>query len=153
MLALVLSLVVASASPALAAPLVVQRDRADNGFSFTYDAEEDEIVDAASSLRLDSRDPVSFIVSVSETPDPESGKEPLRGRISLGLSKDRVVRYEGLFTLEITNSEGEVAFTESQERKIVLRPKRGQRKASMSFFFDLPSGGYDVTAYFERTEG
>lgn len=132
-----------------AAPLDVERDRTDNGYSFTYDAAEGEIVDAASSIRFDRRDPVSFIIYVRENPKSEVVGERLRTRLSVGLNKDRVVRYDGTFSFEITDSAGTVVHTDSRDMKIVLRPKAGERKGSLSFVFDLPSGSYSASGSFE----
>lgn len=137
---------------ALAAPLEMERDRTDNGYSFTYDATEGEIVDAASSIRFDRRDPVSFVIYVRDNTKSDVVGERLRTRLSVGLSKDRVVRYDGTFWFEITDSAGTVIHTDSRDMKVVLRPKPGQRKASMSFVFDLPSGSYHATGFFERAE-
>jgi hypothetical protein len=137
-------------SSATAAPLEVERDRTDNGFSFSYDATEGEITTAASSIRFDRRDPVSFIIYVRENPNSDVVGERLRTRLSVGLSKDRAVRYRGTFWFEITDAAGTVVHRDEVARKIVLRPKPGARKASMGFVFDLPSGSYDATGYFER---
>lgn len=136
----------------VAAPLEVERDRTDNGYSFTYDATEGEITEAASSIRFDRRDPVSFVIYVRENTSSDEIGERLRARLSVALNKDRVVRYDGTFWFEITDATGAVVATDGCERKIVLRPKAGSRKAAMSFVFDLPSGSYDAAGYFEASE-
>lgn len=133
-----------------AAPLVVEQDRTDNGYSFTYDATEGKIGDAASSIRFDRRDPVSFIIYVRENKTSEEVGTRLRTRLSIGLNKDRVVRYDGTFSFEISDSVGTVVYTDSRDLKIILRPKPGERKDALSFVFDLPSGSYNATGYFER---
>jgi hypothetical protein len=132
-----------------AAPWVVEQDRTDNGYSFTYDATEGKIGDAASSIRIDRRDPVSFVIYVRENKHSDEVGERLRTRLSVGLSRDRTVRYDGTFSFEITDRAGSVVYTDSRELKIVLRPKPGERKEALSFVFDLPSGTYDATGYFE----
>lgn len=137
---------------ALAAPLDVRRDRTDNGYSFTYDATQGEIVDAASSIRFDRRDPVSFIIYVRENTKSDELGERLRTRLSVALNKDRVVRYKGTFSFAITDSAGTVIHSDSRDLKVVLRPKPGARKASMSFVFDLPSGSYNAAGFFEGSD-
>ena len=135
-----------------AEPLEMERDRTDNGYSFTYDASKGEIVDAASSIRFDRRDPVSFVIYVRENTKSDVVGERLRTRLSVALNKDRAVRYDGTFSFEITDSAGTVVYSDSRELKVVLRPKPGQRKESMSFVFDLPSGSYNSSGLFERVE-
>ena len=145
-------LVVVAPGIALAEPLDVERDRTDNGYSFTYDATKGEIVDAASSIRFDRRDPVSFVIYVRENTKSEVVGERLRTRLSVALNKDRAVRYDGTFSFEITDSAGTMVHTDSRELNVVLRPKPGQRKESIAFVFDLPSGSYHATGFFERAE-
>lgn len=135
---------------AAAAPLVVDSDRTDNGFSFTYDASEGEIGDAASSIRIDKRDPVSFVINIHQNPRSDELGERLRTRLSVALNKDRVVRYNGTFWFEVTDAAGTVVHSDTRERKIVLRPRAGSRRSVMWFAFDLPSGSYDAAGYFER---
>lgn len=149
--AILLALLVAWAPmAAAAAPLVVDSDRTDNDFSFTYDAAEGEIVDAASSIRIDKRDPVSFVINIHENPKSDELGERLRTRLSVALNKDQVVRYKGTFWFEVTDAAGAVVCSDSRERKVVLRPRPGSRRAVMWFAFDLPSGSYDAAGYFER---
>lgn len=149
--AILLALLVAGAPvAAAAAPLVVESDRTDNGFSFTYDAAEGEMVDAASSIRFDKRDPVSFVINIHQNPKSDQPGERLRTRLSVGLNKDRVVRYKGTFWFEVTDAAGSIVYSDSRERKIVLRPRPGSRRSVMWFTFDVPSGSYDAAGYFER---
>lgn len=136
----------------LAGPLDVDRDRTDNGYSFTYDAIEGEIGEAASSIRFDRRDPVSFIIYVRENQRSDEVGKRLRTGLSVALSKDRAVRYDGTFWFEITDPAGTVIHSDSREMRVVLRPKPGKRKESMSFVFDLPSGSYHATGFFEGAE-
>ena len=151
--ALALALLVAVApGVVVAAPLEVERDRTDNGYSFTYDAAEGEIVSAASSIRFDRRDPVSFVIYVRRNTKSDTVGERLRTRLSVAVNKDRVVRYDGTFSFEITDPAGTVVYGASRELKVVLRPKPGQRKKSLSFVFDLPSGDYNATGFFEGDE-
>ncbi len=140
----------AFAGPAAAGPLDVSSDRTDNGFSFTYDSTTGEITQAASSLRYDSRDPVSFIINIRENPKSDDVGERLRARLSLGLNRGmkRAVRYDGTFWFEITDRTDTVAFTDSEDRRIVLRPRPGWRRSVIRFNFDLPSGTYDAKALF-----
>ena len=137
---------------ASAAPLTVERDRTDNGYSFSYDATNGEITQAASSIRFDRRDPVSFVIYVRENTKSEVVGERLRARLSLGLNGDRAVRYRGTFWFEITDVAGAIVYSDEVTRKIVLRPQPGARKAAMAFVFDLPSGSYNASGYFEATE-
>jgi hypothetical protein len=130
---------------ALAAPLVMSRDRADNALFFTYDADDDSIETATSSVRHQRDDPVAFITTVAES----DRALPLEGRISLRLSSKKAVSYDGTFTYTATDSDGAVAFTESKERSFTLRPRPGKRSTSIRFSFDLPSGDYEVTGKFE----
>lgn len=136
-------------SPASAAPLEVERDRTDNGYSFTYDAATGEMPQAASSVRFDSRDRVSFVIYVRDNTKSDVVGERLRTVLSLALKKDRVVRYRGTFWFEITDAAGSVVYRDEVARKIVLRPRPGSRKAWMGFVFDLPSGSYNAAGYFE----
>jgi hypothetical protein len=133
-----------------AEPLEMERDRTDNVYSFSYDATEGEIGIATSGIRFDRRDPVSFIIYVRDNEKSDEVGERLRTRLSVGLSKDRTVRYNGTFSFEITDRAGTVVYKDCRELKIVLRPRPGQRNEGFSFVFDLPSGSYDATGYFKR---
>ena len=130
---------------ALAAPMVMSRDRADNALFFTYDADDDSIETATSSVRHERDDPVAFITTIEES----DGSSPLVGRISLRLTSRKAVVYDGTFTYTVTDADSDVAFTGSKERSFTLRPKAGKRSTSMRFSFDLPSGEYEVTGRFE----
>lgn len=137
---------------AVAAPLDVDRDRTDNGYSFTYDAAEGEIGDAASSIRFDRRDPVSFIIYVRENQHSDEVGKRLRTQLSVALTKDHAVRYDGTFWFEITDPAGTIIYSDSRELHVVLRPKPGKRKESFSFAFDLPSGSYNAAGFFKGAE-
>jgi hypothetical protein len=130
---------------ALAAPMVMSRDRADNALFFTYDATDDSIETATSSIRHQRDDPVSFVTTVEEA----DNTLPLVGRISLRLTSKKAVVYDGTFTYSVTDADGDVAFTGSRHRSFTLRPKAGKRSTAIRFSFDLPSGDYEVTGRFE----
>lgn len=154
-LALVLALLVTVIPAAVvAAPMKVESDRTDNDYSFTYDAAGGEITLAQSSVRFNRRDPVSFTIYVQENSKSDEVGQRLRARLSVALNpnKDGVVRYEGTFSFEITDSEGTVEHGDSRDLKVVLRPKPGERKASLSFVFDLPSGDHNAKGFFEGAE-
>lgn len=148
---LVAVIVVFLCASAGAAPLNVRSDRSDNTFYFSYDATSGEITESSSGARFVRSDPVTFILYVREAPDGAEEGDRLRARFALELNKQRVVRYRGVFTLEARNSLGEVVYTESVKRKVVLRPTTGERKKSFSIGFDLPSGSYESRALFKSS--
>ena len=152
--ALMVCLVVGRASPVSAAPVDVQRDRTDNGFSFSYDAAQGEITDAASSIRIDRTDPVSFVINIRENPNSDEVGRRLRARMSVALNKGHGARrYEGNFWFEIVDGAGTVVYSAARPRELVLRPKPQRRSDVMRFNFDLPSGSYSAAGFFERTAG
>lgn len=133
---------------ALAAPTVMQRDRADNSMSFSYDADDNDITEATSSIRTRRGDPVSVTTTVQDVEtDP-----PLRGQITLRLNHDHSVTYDGTFTFQIKDITGVVAYEASRYASFTLRPREGKRSKKMSFRFDLPSGDYSVFATFVASE-
>ena len=133
---------------ALAAPTVMQRDRADNSMSFTYDADDNDVTQATSSLRIRRGDPVQFTTTVDDLEtDP-----PIRGWISLRLIEKRTVVYDGTFTFHVRDTAGSVVFRASRHASFTLRSQPGKRTKDLSFRFDLPSGDYSVTSTFVASE-
>ena len=124
----------------------VSQDRADNSLTFVYEAEDDEITGAASSVRHSRGDLVDFITTVADA----DGATPLAGKITLRLIGRTPVTYNGTFTFVVTDADGNTAFTESQVKKFTLRPKVGKRTQRLRFGFDLPSGEYSVRAKFAQ---
>ncbi|MFN2526424.1 MAG: hypothetical protein ABR505_09210 [Actinomycetota bacterium] len=143
----VLNLLLTVAGSAQASPVEIRRDRTDNTYTFTYDADEGEITLAASSRRIRRDDRVSFLVGVKSDPDAEVG-ERLRARISLELSSRKAARYDGTFTLIVKNSDGEVVHKQAEDASFFLRPRAGERRAELKLRFDLPSGDYESIARF-----
>lgn len=125
----------------------VQRDRTDNTYTFTYDADEGEITLAASSRRITRNDRVSFLVGLRSDPDAEVG-ERLTARISLQLHARKALRYDGTFSLVVRTPEGEPVLKQERREDFVLRPRDGQRRAEFRMNFDLPSGDYEAHAKF-----
>lgn len=141
------NILVLFAGTAHASPIEIRRDRTDNTYTFTYDAEEGEITLAASSRRIDRDDRVSFLVGVRADKEAEEG-DRLLARISLHLTSRKPVRYDGTFTLVVKDSDGEVVHTQEQDGHFVLRPSSGERRAELTVRFDLPSGDYESFARF-----
>src|SRR5687768_2229530 len=121
-------LVLALCSAAAAAPLNVKSDRSDNTFYFTYESPSGRITESSSGARFVRKDPVTFLVYVSEAPAGAEAGERLRARFAFELNKRRIVRYRGIFTLEVRDSLGAVVYIEDVKRKVVLKPARGERK-------------------------
>lgn len=149
--ALIGLLVVALCSTAAAAPLNVRSDRSDNTFYFTYEAPSGRITESSSGARFVRKDPVSFLLYVTESAEGAEPGERLRARFAFELNNRRVVRYRGTFTLEVRDSLGAVVYTDDVERKVVLRPTRADRKKDFSLRFDLPSGSYEARALFKSS--
>ena len=84
---------------------------------------------------------------VRETDDAGSG---LQGRLRLRLNGDHATIYDGWFSFRVTTTEGRVAFQRLRPANIRLRPQPGQRRATLSFRFDLPSGSYNAAGYFRK---
>ena len=146
--ALVLAAVVAVAllpARAHAGPVTVEADRTDNAVTFVYDAGSGEI-EKDTTERNEDGDGVSFQVAIRESDDAGSG---LVGRLKLRLDGERHTVYEGWFSLEITDEDGEVAFKRLRPATIHLRPRPGQRRAALPFRFDVPSGTYEAEGSFE----
>ena len=144
-------LVLALSTAAVAAPLNVRSDRSDNTFYFTYESASGRITDSSSSARFVRKDPVSFLLYVTEAAAGAEEGRRLRARFAFELNKRRVVRYRGTFTLEVRNSVGAVVSTDEVSRKVVLRPSRGNRKRDFSINFDLPTGSYEARALFKSS--
>ena len=137
-----------SAIPPAGAHGRAARDRAsDNEVSFTYD-EGSGAITRRSSEESGSRKAVAFLVGISEAEGTGSG---LVGRIKLRLRGDDPVTFDGWFTLDVTTSEGSPAFNRQRPATIVLRPQPGQRRATLTFRFDVPSGTYDAAAAFDAS--
>jgi hypothetical protein len=132
--------------PVAFAASVKDDDAVDNNFEFTYEAENDEIVTATSSMVHKINDDVAFTVSVAE----KSGSSPLVGRVRFGLLDDEGVRYRGKVRFRILSASG-TAYEDTQSVAFTLRPKSGKRSHSLRFPFDLPeSGDYSVDVRFGR---
>lgn len=144
-------LLLAVTATATAAPLNVNSDRSDNTFYFTYESASGQITESSSSARFVRKDPVSFLIYVTEGPEGAEQGERLRARFAFELNKRRVVRYRGTFTLEVRDSLGAVVYTDEVQRKVVLRPERGERKKDFSLRFDLPTGSYEARALFKSS--
>ena len=138
--------VLGTALPAAAAPRTVGRDSADNGFSFSYDAEAGEITQGTSSLRFVAQDRVNYLTSFDLAAAPAEGQR-LVAKISLKLFTQRVTVYDGTFKVVIEAADGTRTVL-SKVAKVTLRPEPGARTARLSFRIDLPSGDYDVTSSF-----
>lgn len=136
------------AAPASAAPLVMGRDRSDNGIYFVYDPETRSIPEygSATGPSDNSFDRVSFTVAVGTTPVEEP--DPLVGIISLRLKGKRAVRYEGTFVVRITDSNEERALNVKIPVARTLRPKPGKRRATLTKTFSVPGGFYTADAVF-----
>lgn len=138
------------APPASAAPLQMARDRSDNTFYFTYDASSGWITTASSSGRFVRGDAVSFLIYIAEAPKADRG-ERLVARFAFELNRKRAVRYAGTFSYELRNDLGVVVHSGSVQRKLVLRPRAGERKKSFSMRFDVPTGAYEAKAFFKAS--
>ena len=134
--------------PIAFAASVKNDDHVDNSFSFTYNAEVDEMVVATSSKRFSFDDDVDFSVSVAETGDATN---PLVGRVRFGLLAKRGVRYSGTITFRVVDPRGNAAGYETTEPvSFTLRPRKGQRVKTVTFPFDVASGDYTVDVSFSR---
>lgn len=134
--------------PVAFAASVKDDDAVDNNFEFTYDAENDEMVDATSSKPpTNINDDVDFTVSIAE----KNGNAPLLGRVRFGLLADEGVRYRGTVRLRVLADSGGATYEDTQPVSFTLRPKGGQRTHNLRFPFDLPeSGHYRVRVTFGR---
>lgn len=133
--------------PVAFAASVKDDDRVDNFFSFTFDADEDELVTASSSVRHKQGDDVFFTVSIAD----KAGRTPLLGRVRFGLIADEGVRYNGTVSFEVVSASGGSAYEADKPVSFTLRPKKGKRAQTFRFPFDLPdSGDYSVRVTFGR---
>ena len=139
--ALLLSLV-----PAAFAHPAASEGRTDNDVSFTYESDSGTMPSETSSRRKSDQDGVDFKVKVDESDDSGSG---LIGKLRLRLDGEEHATYDGWFSFKVTGEDGEVAFKRMRPATIQLRPQPGHRKASLTFRFDLPSGNYYATGYYE----
>jgi hypothetical protein len=144
--ALQLALVLTVAAPAQAAPITMDRDRADNSFYFSWDADLDEILEAYSATRLRRGDRVRFYVYVRDPSNTEG--DPLAGVLKLALRSRRAVRYEGTFILRIRDAGGQLVHVARRAAAFTMRPKDGFRRKRLAFQVDLPSGIYTARARF-----
>lgn len=132
--------------PIAFAASVKQDDKADNVFTFTYDATDDELVSAASSKYFKMDDDVDFTVSVTD-----QGASPLMGRVRFGLLADEGVRYTGEIHYKILDGSGDPVFEEDRAVSFTLRPRAGKKTQTVRFPFDLAtSGDYSVKVTFSR---
>ncbi len=146
---LLLAILLLSGGTAFAAPTATERDRADNSFSFRYNADTGKMPFALSGTTTTRRDKVSFFAYARERDGKGEGKR-LLGLVTLRLVANEPVAYDGVFTYSVLNTSGQTAFQSSKSRKIVLRPKKGKRTARLRFVYDLPSGDYSLNATFNQ---
>lgn len=132
--------------PVAFAASVKTDDRADNAFTFAYDATKAEIAAATSSTRYSFDDDVSLFVNVAET----DGEEPLVAVARFGLLAKEAVQYEGTMTLTVKSTTGNIAYQTDRAVSFTLRPKQGKRVRRFGFPFEVPSGDYSVTVRFSR---
>jgi hypothetical protein len=137
------------AGSAMARTTTVDEDTTDNRFAFEYDAGSGEIGSETSSERPSQSDAVYFRVAVLETEDSGSG---LLGRLTLRLDGDDHTVYDGWFDLQIESGSGDVAFYRTKPISVHLRPQPGQRRATLRFRFDLPTGEYTAAGSFEARD-
>ncbi len=149
--ALAASVLLALVPVAGAAPRTVEADRSDNSHRFVYDAEVGEFGDETSGTVIDANDPVSFAVFVRRNKASDAVGERLKAKVSLALNADRRMVYDGTFTLRVVDEEGEVAHKQAIDERIVLRPRKGHDRKTLSFVFDLPSGTYEASARFRSS--
>lgn len=133
--------------PVAFAASVKDADKPDNFFTFTFDADQDELVVAASSKQTKLDDDVDFTVYVAD----KRGPAPLLGRLRFGLLADEAVRYVGTVRFQILDASGRVAYQDNESVRFTLRPKKGKRTHNLRFPFDLSeSGDYSVKVTFGR---
>lgn len=149
---LLVALIVAVAAPAAhAAPVVVESDRSDNTFSFTYNGATGDIERASSSRTLRRRDRVAFLLYIRERKDAAPG-ERLVGRMELDLLAEKAIRYRGTFSFEVSDALGNVVYEGSEDANVVLRPQQQQRQEVLRIPFDLPSGEFSAVAFFDAAD-
>lgn len=124
------------------AAVTQSRDRADNAFEFTYDADTADMVTATSSARFTRDDLVDFTVVVKDV-----NPTHLLGRVTMELASDKRVRYQGTLSFKVTDQTGDPVVTIARPVSFTLRPN-GVRTKVEEFPFDVASGTYSVTASF-----
>jgi len=137
------------AGSVMARTTTVEKDNTDNRFAFEYEAGSGEIESETSSERSSRNDSVYFRVAVRETEDSGSG---LLGRLTLRLDGDDHTVYDGWFDLHVESETGDVAFHRTRPISVHLRPQPGQRRATLRFRLDLPSGEYTAAGSFEARD-
>lgn len=141
------ALAIAAHGNAVASPTYVQADRTENRLSFSYDSSEGEIASQGSKQRGDHDEPVRFTVAMYEAEGSGAG---LIGKLKLRLEGESKTVYDGWFTFVVTNADGDVAFRRSRPAHVVLTPRPGMKRASVTYRFDLPSGSYSAEGMFEK---
>lgn len=142
-----LSFLVLGTLPAQAAPRAMSKDKTDNVMYVTYDAGTGELPERYSSARIKANDRVSWYVYIKENPGADQG-ERLRATMTLELIGDEPVVYDGCFQLIVRDDDG-IAYSEERHARILLKPKKGERKDKLNFTFDLTdSGEYSSTGRF-----
>src|SRR5687768_12095102 len=123
-------------APAFAEPSSVEQDKTDNQLTFSYDAGSGTLTGESSYRRAESG-AVRFEVAVAESEGYGAG---VVGKLRLRLEDDHAYLYDGWFELRVTNTSGESVYVRTRPATIHLKPRPGQRRASLAFKFDLPSG-------------
>ena len=122
--------------------------RTDNTMSFQYDAETGTMPLATSSMRFKRDQKFAFTGYVRERPGAAVGRR-LVGLVSVKLTADRRVAFDGRFRLVVLDSDGNVAHRASRSTRIVLRDAPGRRGETLRFpAFDLESDTYTVFGRF-----
>ena len=135
-----------AAQPAAAAPISVKSDETDNRVAFTYDEDSGTLGDQSSFRRATERG-VRFEVVITEADGYGTG---LVGKLRLVLEDDRARIYDGWFELTVESRDSDdVVYIRTRPATVHLKPRPGQRKASLGFRFDLPSGSYEAWGSFE----
>jgi hypothetical protein len=130
--------------PVAFAAVSQHNDRADNAFQFSYDATQQDIISASSSLRFTRDDLVQFTVVVKDTDQP-----PLEGRVTMDLASEKAVRYVGRLTFTVADSGGALLYQANQHVAFTLKPRANARSRTFVYPFDLEgTGDYSVTAAF-----
>jgi hypothetical protein len=129
--------------PVAFAAITQDRDRADNAYEFTWDANQRDITSASSSLRFTRDDLVQFTVVVDDTTTA-----PLVGRVTMELATERTVKYDGALRFTVFDGDGADLYAADRHVTFTLKPN-GRRSRTVLFPFDLEgTGNYSVTASF-----
>ena len=137
-------------SDAFAGRRGVARDETDNHFTFTYDEESGEMEGVSSLPPIGRDDDVSFLSGLRDRPRAPEGRR-LRGSLTLQLVGNKRVVYDGSFSFQVRHAATQqIAYAATRDTRIVLRPRRGQRRARMRFPFEVPSGSYSIVGTFQR---